>query len=303
MSLDIEAAKASIQERIASPLGLDLYRAAHGILQIVNYNMMGAIRNVSVERGYDPRRFALVAFGGAGPMHAISVARLLDMTTVIAPPNPGVASAYGLLVADFKNDYARTSLQKPPEYDLGAMEEIYRELEREADHWFEAEAVPSGLRELVRSADLRYLHQGSEVTVDLPGRTVNPGAVETTLQQFHREHSRIYGFALDQPVEIVTLRVTARGRLEATRTKPLSHHSGNSPAQALMGQRPVYFDDKEGFVPCDIYDRARLAPGSTITGPAILENLDSTVVIDPGWSGRIDEHGNCIMQPVQPRRR
>ena len=134
LRLDVESARKAIREKIAAPLGLDLHRAAHGILQIVNYNMMGAIRNVSVERGLDPRNFALVAFGGAGPMHSISVARLLDMTTVIAPPNPGVASAYGLLVADFQNDYARTSVQKPPSYDIQAMEEIYRELEeREPD--------------------------------------------------------------------------------------------------------------------------------------------------------------------------
>ena len=297
LSLDLEGAKESIQERIADPLGLDLYRAAHGILQIVNYNMMGAIRNVSVERGYDPRRFALVAFGGAGPMHAISVARLLDMTTVIAPPSPGVASAYGLLVADFKNDYARTSLQKPPDYDLGAMEEIYRELEREAEDWLDVEAVPSDRRELVRSADLRYLHQGAEVTVDLPGRVVNPSTLKATLQQFHLEHSRIYGFALEQPVEIVTLRVTARGRLEETRTSPISRQLDSDP-RALLGQRPVYFDDREGFVPCDVYDRARLTPGSSISGPAILESMDSTVVIDPGWRGRIDNYGNCIMRPV-----
>ena len=298
LSLDIQAAKEAIQEKIAGPLGLDLYRAAHGILQIVNYNMMGAIRNVSVERGYDPRQFSLVAFGGAGPMHAISVARLLDMTTVIAPPNPGVASAYGLLVADFKNDYARTSLQKPPRYDLETMEELYRQLEKEADHWFDAEAISPGRRDLVRSADLRYLHQGAEVTVEWPGRIVDPTALEATLQQFHIEHSRNYGFSLDQPVEIVTLRVSARGRQDATMTKPLSRHSGSSAPQAMVGQRPVYFDHTDRFVATDIYDRSRLVPGIVIAGPAILENLDSTVVIDPGWSGRIDECGNCIMRPI-----
>ena len=122
LTLDVAAAREAIQEKIATPLGLDLERAAHGIIQIVNYNMMGAIRNVSVERGHDPRRFALVAFGGAGPMHSIGVARLLDMPTVVAPPSPGVASAYGLLVADFKNDYARTfGADIRPDYDHGGL--------------------------------------------------------------------------------------------------------------------------------------------------------------------------------------
>ena len=259
--------------------------------------MMGAIRNVSVERGHDPRNFALIAFGGAGPMHAIGVARLLDMTTVIAPPSPGVASAYGLLVADFKNDYARTSVQKPPAYDLAAMEDIYRELEREAARWLDAEAVPGDRRELARSADLRYAHQGFEVTVGVTGEVLDPSALDATMQQFHGEHHRLFGFSLDQPVEFVTLRVTARGHLETARVAPLSRDLGN-PADALLGQRQVYFDDAGGFVPCDIYHRAKLAPGSAIDGPAILENVDSTVVIDPGWRARIDDYGNCIARPV-----
>ena len=296
LTLDSAAARAVIQEKIAAPLGLDLYRAAHGILQIVNNNMMGAIRNVSVERGHDPRHFALVAFGGAGPMHSISVARLLHMATVIAPPSPGVASAYGLLVADFKNDYARTSIQKPPNYDLPAMQNIYSELEGEAVYWLDSEAVPADQRELTRSADLRYAHQGFEVTVELAGSAVGPASLDAMIQTFHLEHHRLFGFSLDQPVEIVTLRVTALGHLESARVAPLSREL-STPAEALLGRRQVYFDDAGGFVSCDIYNRARLAPGSTIDGPAILENVDSTVVIDPGWQAQIDDYGNCIMQP------
>ena len=297
LTLDVEAARAAIQEKIASPLGLDVHRAAHGILQIVNYNMMGAIRNVSVERGHDPRRFALVAFGGAGPMHAVAVARLLGMPTVIAPPSPGVASAYGLLVADFKNDYARTSIQKPPGYDLDAMESIYRELEGEAAHWLDSESVPAGQRELTRSADLRYAHQGFEVTVPVAGKAVDSSTLDATLQNFHREHDRLFGFSLEQPVEIVTLRVTAWGHLESARTAPLPSDL-NRPAEALTGQRPVYFEDAGGFTSCGIYHRAGLAPGSAINGPAILENPDSTVVIEPGWQARIDDYGNCILRPL-----
>ena len=297
LTLDAETARAAIQDKIATPLGLDLHRAAHGILQIVNYNMMGAIRNVSVERGYDPRDFALVAFGGAGPMHSISVARLLDMATVIAPPSPGVASAYGLLVADFKNDYARTSIQKPPKYDLGAMEAIYRELEGDAARWLDAESVPADRRELSRSADLRYSHQGFEVAVELQGREVDSACLDATIQNFHQEHDRLFGFSLDQPVEIVTVRVTARGQLESTAMAQRSRAS-SSPDESLLGERQVYFEDTAGFVSCGIYDRATLAPGSTVDGPAILENIDSTVLIDPGWRARIDDYGNCIMRPV-----
>ena len=297
LTLDVAAARFAIQEKIATPLGLDLYRAANGILQIVNYNMMGAIRNVSVERGHDPRDFALVAFGGAGPMHSISVARLLDMATVIAPPNPGVASAYGLLVADFKNDYARTSVQKAPNYDVAAMERVYRGLEAEAARWLDAESVPADRRELTRSADLRYAHQGFEVSVEFAGSVVDPAGLDATIQRFHVEHRRLFGFSLDQPVEFVTLRVTAFGHLDSVNMARLSGDLA-TPTDALTGQREVYFEDAGGFVPCDIFDRARLAAGSTIDGPAILENVDSTVVIDPGWRASIDDYGNCIMRPA-----
>ena len=298
LTLDVAAAREAIQEKIATPLGLDLERAAHGIIQIVNYNMMGAIRNVSVERGHDPRRFALVAFGGAGPMHSIGVARLLDMPTVVAPPSPGVASAYGLLVADFKNDYARTSVQKPPGYDVDVMESIFRELEGEAVHWLDSEQVPADRRELTRSADLRYAHQGFEVTVGMAGGAVQADSLDATIEHFHQEHDRLFGFSLDQPVEFVTLRVTAWGHLESAGMAPLPRELSSSPSEAMLGQRQVYFDDAGGFVSCDIYHRAMLAPGSAIDGPAILENLDSTVVIDPGWQARIDGYGNCIMRPV-----
>ena len=297
LTLDSEAARTAIRDKIAAPLGLDLHRAAHGILQIVNNNMVGAIRNVSVERGYDPRDFALVAFGGAGPMHAIAVARLLGMTTVIAPPNPGVASAYGLLVADFKNDYARTSIRKPPDYDADGMQGIYRDLEDEATNWLDSEAVPRDCQELARSADLRYAHQGFEVTVELAGVTVDEDSLEATIQRFHQEHHRLFGFSLDQPVEFVTLRVTARGHLETAGRADYSR-SLEGPADASPGQREVFFEDAGGFVACDIYRRDRLVPGSTIGGPAILENVDSTVVIEPGWKARIDDYGNCILQPV-----
>ena len=296
LTLDVERARSAIQEKIAAPLGLDLDRAAHGILQIVNNNMMGAIRNVSVERGYDPSDFALVAFGGAGPMHAISVARLLGMSTVITPPSPGVASAYGLLVADLKNDYARTFIQKPPDYDLPAMESTYRELEEEAAHWLEAESVSLERRSLVRSADLRYAHQGFEVAVELRVGSLDRQSLEAMIQDFHLEHRRLFGFSLDQPVEVVTLRVTGRGLSEPIRTANLSGKLGG-PADALLGSRAVFFEETADFAPCSIYDRALLAPGSTIEGPAILENVDSTVVIDPGWRAGIDTYGNCIIQP------
>ncbi|MFQ6030596.1 MAG: hydantoinase/oxoprolinase family protein, partial [Dehalococcoidia bacterium] len=296
LDLDRAAAQQAIEERIAQPLNLEVYRAANGVLQIVNHAMMGAIRNVSVERGYDPRDFALIAFGGAGPMHAIELARLMHLPVVVAPRNPGIASAFGLLVSELKNDYARTLIQKPPGYDFELMNQVYRELEREGLRWLEAEQVPESDRSLTRSADLRYAHQGFEVSVDLGPTQLDADTLETLLQSFHEKHRQLFGFSLDQGVEIVTLRVTALGHL---RTAGLPELEGNfsGPEQAIVGRRPVYFDEMGGFVDCNLYERKLLGPHSKVQGPAILQGSDSTVVINPGWGGSIDRYGNCVLRP------
>ena len=295
LTLDTEAAANAIGDAVASPLGMDVATAASGILQIANNAMVGAIRNISVERGYDPRDFALVAYGGAGPMHAIEVANLLGATTVVVPPHPGIASAYGLLVAEFKNDYARTSLQQPPDYNLPVMAGIFDGLEREGQQWLETEGVSDSDRLLVWSADLRYEHQGSELTVTYGGTRVDQRGLEAMIEEFHRRHSQLYGFSLDQPVEIVTLRVTASGHLGDV-AMPTLPTAGGEPADAVVDRRQVYFEELRDFAPCPIYRRERLCPEATIAGPAILEAMDSTVVINPGWETRIDRYGNCIMR-------
>ena len=295
LTLDAEAAADAIHDAVASPLGMDVAAAASGVLQIANNAMVGAIRNISVERGYDPREFALVAYGGAGPMHAIEVANLLGVTTVVVPPHPGIASAYGLLVAEFKNDYARTSLQQPPDYDLLGMAEIFDGLEREGQQWLETEGVANSGRMLTWSADLRYEHQGSELTIPYEGTRIDRHGLEGMIEEFHRRHSQLYGFSLDQSVEIVTLRVTASGHLGDV-AMPTLPDGGGDPADAIVDERPVYFEEARDFVPCPIYRRERLSPGAGIVGPAILEGMDSTVVINPGWESRIDQYGNCIMR-------
>ena len=295
VALDIDEARDALEEKIAAPLGLSLEEAASGITMIVNNSMMGAIRNVSVERGYDPREFTLVAFGGAGPMHAIGVAQLLGIPNVVVPRNPGVSSAYGLLVADFKNDYARTFIQKPPDYDLEAMEKVYRELEEEAFYWLEQEGVPQQGRSLLRSADMRYTHQGFEVATDLKGGSVDEKSMEGLLDEFHRRHKQLFGFSLDQPAEVVTLRVSALGALGAA-PMPRLTEKPVPVEKAVKEQRPVFFQEYGAPALYDIFRREMLSPDSIVQGPAILEGVDSTVVINPGWNGRIDEYGNCILQ-------
>ena len=294
LKLDSQAAAIAIDDSIASRLDLEIPTAADGILKIANNAMAGAIRNISVERGHDPRDFALVAYGGAGPMHAIDVADLLGITTVVVPPHPGIASAYGLLVAEFKNDYARTFLQHPPDYDVEGMARVYAELEREGRDWLRDEGVPPDSHSLTRSADLRYAHQGSELTIQYEDSQVNRDGLESMVQEFHRRHQQLYGFALEQRVEIVTLRVTASGQVGQVRMPPLPERSSDS-NRAVIDRRQVYFEESQGFGNCPIYRRDLLGPGVGLEGPAVLEGMDATVVINPGWQANIDRYGNCIM--------
>ena len=295
LTLDADAAAQAINDAIASQLGLDIPTAANGILKIANNVMVGAIRNISVERGHDPRDFALVAYGGAGPMHAIDVANMLGIEKVVVPPHPGIASAYGLLVAKFKNDYAKTFLQQPPDYDLDGMDTVWSELETQGRAWLHREGVPAASHSITRSADLRYAHQGSELTLQYSHSRVNREGLESILQDFHRQHEQLYGFALEQQVEIVTLRVTASGQV-GNITMPKIPGWSASADQAIIERREVYFEESRGFVPCAIYGRDSLKPGAKLMGPAILEGMDSTVVINPGWETQVDEYGNCIMR-------
>jgi N-methylhydantoinase A len=297
IALDVERARRAIEERVARPLGLPLAAAAQGILDIVNNNMVGALRLVSVERGYDPRDFVLVPFGGAGPLHGADLAALLGMGTVLVPRHPGVLSTFGLLGTEVRNDYARTSLQKPPDYDLDAVAGVYAELEGQARAWLAAEGVPASARRLTRLADLRYRHQGFELTAPWPERGL---AVDALLARFHERHRQLYTYALpDAPVEIVTLRVAAAGRVRRFMLPPL-------PRRRVAARRPprrrVHFAGA-GWTACACVDREQLSAGAVVMGPAIVEQPDTTTVVPPGYRARVDRVGNLIIQVGHSRSR
>ena len=292
IALDVERARRAIEERVARPLGLALEAAASGILDIVNNNMVGAIRLVSVERGHDPRALALVAFGGAGPLHGAELAALLGMRTIVVPPAPGVLSAFGLLGTEVRNDYARTHLMKPSEYDLTAAAAVYLDLEREAQAWLDAEGVTPSRRRLRRLADVRYRHQGFEITVPWDDRDLS---VDTLIRRFHERHRRLYTYALpDAPVEIVTLRVAAAGRVRRFALPALGRRAKGDRPRAR--RRRVYYSGR-GWMECPIVDRETLGSGAALAGPVIVEQLDSTTVVLPGQRARVDAFGNLIVTP------
>lgn len=290
--LDVEAARAAIRRHIAEPLGMGVERAARGILAIVDNNMVGAIRVVSVERGHDPRDFSLLPFGGAGPLHGGALARLLGMPKIIVPPGPGVLSALGLLVSNLKAEFTRTCLQKAGNFDCGTVVQVFADLQAEARAWLDAEGVPDKMRKITWYASLRYQHQGFELNVPWASRDVTEASAAATVAAFHRLHERLYTFAQeDTPVEIVTLRVDAQGVFPS----PAMHElpPAQDLEQARAGTQTVHLE--KGPVESAIYVRERLGSGARLEGPAILTQLDATTLLLPGQIGVVDRFGNLIV--------
>ena len=282
MALDVEAARRAIDAQVAVPLGLEREAAARGVLAIVDNNMMGALRLVSVERGHDPRDFTLVPFGGAGPLHGCALAELLGITRVLIPPAPGVLCADGLMAADLKADFSRT-LPKAGPIDLDRTRTIWADLGRHADDWFATEKVAEADRQQSRVAMLRYHGQGGEVSV---AWTDDVAAVEAA---FAAAHHSLYGFTLDAIVELVTLRVEAMGRMPPPPRPILAEGSGARSFRSL----PVHF--ASGTVAVPLFERASFGAGDRFAGPAIVTQLDATTLALPGWSGEVHASGAILL--------
>ena len=294
MVLDLEQARRAVSDRIATPLGLGLEEAAEGIIRVINATMIKGVRVVSVAKGYDPREFCIVAFGGAGPVHAAELAAELDIPRVLVPIAPGVTSALGLLMADMRHDYVRTVLSTADRADTGDLDRRYVEMEAEAVEQMKREGLPAQDVELLRLADARYLGQGFELEVPVAGGRLSPEAIAELTEGFHRAHAHRYGYANpENPVEIVNLRLTALARLPQPKLIAEQTDGAIDPGQARDGYRQVYFNHE--FLQTAVYDRSRLRPGDEIDGPAILEQLDSTTVVWPGQRARVDAYRNAIL--------
>jgi len=284
MQLDRDAATAAVQG-LADELGLSLLEAAEGIVTIANANMSGAIRSRTVQKGHDPREFALVAFGGGGPMQAAEIAESLGIPEVIVPPYPGITSAMGLLTSDLKYDQMRTVFMTEGsidderlDRDLAAAAEELRERLRE-------DGVAIAEIEVVAGLDCRYVGQGYELRISLPEERFTPEALE----EFHRLHEQEYGHAFRDPVEIVNLRVTAYGKRTRIEKLPASANGGDP----LLGEGTSVFDRKS--YPTRYYERSLLPVEESIDGAAIVFQRDTTTVVPPGWSARADMSGSLIL--------
>jgi N-methylhydantoinase A len=295
LPVDPARARAAIETEIARPLGLGVLEAAAGIVDVVNAGMAAALRIVSVERGYDPREFSLVAFGGAGPVHAARLAEELEIPRVVVPPIPGGFSALGLVASDLRRDYARTFYASLATARPEAVAAAFAEMEAEARAMLERAGVPAAQREITRAADVRYPRQAYELTVPVAAGPVTAATLEALAGDFHERHRATYGHASpDEAVQVVNLRVTAVGRLGGLE---LSHRPAAT-GHAAPAAREVYFKET-GLARCDVVARAALAPGATRPGPVIVESMDATIVVPPGWRLTADARGFVVLEAAR----
>ena len=296
VKVDVAAARRAI-ERLAGTLGLDPVKVAWGIHDIVNENMASAARVHIAERGRDPRGYALLCTGGAGPVHAQQVAQKLGISRVICPPSAGVASALGLLVAPARVDRVATVGMRLDTGSITALEAAFKRLEDEA----RAVMADTGLKlesaTMTRLADGRFLGQGFDLVVELPEGPYDDGAASRKKLTAAFESAYREKFALTPPgvaVEFLNIRVSARAPVSGSEVV-LQGGKGQGPASALKGKRPVYFSETGGFVETAVYDRYRLGVGDEIRGPAVLEEEGSTLVVGPGATARVAPTGNVVL--------
>ncbi|KKB37393.1 hydantoinase/oxoprolinase family protein [Bacillus thermotolerans] len=295
MTLDKEASMKAIENTVASKLNYNVHEAADAIIKVANANMCDALRLISVRRGYDPRDFALVAFGGAGALHGAELAKEMEIPNVIIPAHPGVAAAMGCLLVDVRHDVTKTFLADAGSIKKEELEQEFVEMEKEAISLLEEEGIAPENMNLIRYVDMRYVGQWRtlSVTVDRPLHSL-----ENAVERFHQEHEREFAFRDNEKgIEIYGLRVEAVGTVrkpEFNKEEP----SGTL-EEALKETRDVYFEESGGFVETAVYDRTKIPVLSEFAGPAIIDQLDSTIVVPPGCTAKVDEYRNIIMSFVK----
>ncbi|MBI2204491.1 MAG: hydantoinase/oxoprolinase family protein [Candidatus Rokubacteria bacterium] len=290
MRLDAGGAAQAIEARIARPLGLSLEDAAWGIHQIVTTNMELATRVVSIERGRDPRDLTFVAFGGSGPVHGCRLAQALGVPRVILPAAAGVTAAIGLLAAEVRFDVARTFVRRLDEVDAGAASAMYADMETQALAVVRESGV-SGDVQIVRSLDARYLGQGYELTVPVPSGRLDAAALARVRRAFDEIYAARYGYATGtEPVEVVTWKLSAVAGAPRVALPKAAAGTGDP----IKGRRRAYFPEMRSYIDCPVYDRYVLGAGMKVSGPAIVEERESTTVLPPGVTATVDEYANLV---------
>jgi N-methylhydantoinase A len=297
MKLDLRAADRAIGEHIAGPLGLDVIRAAEGILRIAATAMSYAVKAVSTERGLDAAAFTLIAYGGAGPLHASAIAREIGMRRVIVPRAPGHFCAFGMLFSDLRYDFVRTWFTRLADASFDAIEKVFESLIADGRKTLEASGVRTGAGTTARAADMRYVGQEHPVTVELPAEVFRRRNRDALKRSFDEEHLRRYGTcAPGESAEIVSLRATVTGTMKKPPLERIARGGRSPVSSAHHGMRKVYFAEVRKSVATPTYAREGLRAGNRIKGPALVEEHASTTVLLPGDGLRVDEFGNLVIE-------
>jgi N-methylhydantoinase A len=296
MRLDREAAAHALRLRLAEKLDVDLERAASGMLEVATSSMANVVRQVTLQRGLDPRDFTLFAYGGGGPLHASAVARELSIGTVIVPQAPGLFSALGMLLADVRRDYVQTLFVRLDSVEMPELEAQYRRLEDEGRAALEASGIATDDVAFERAADMRYVGQEHAVSVRMPASVALEDARGEMKRRFDAAHQQHYSHSASaEPADVVSLRVTAIGRLAKPALREIDHGGMLPAAAARTADRSVTFDG-HGPVSTAVYDRARLLEGNVIEGPAVIEEDASTTLVSPRDVATINRYGHIVLR-------
>lgn len=295
LKIDAELSKKAVKTKIADPMGIGTEEAALGIVKVVNSNMARAIRVITVEKGHNPSDFTLVAYGGAGPLHAVHLAQEMGIRTVLIPPAPGALCALGLLTADIKKSYVRTAIASYDEMTPEQINAVMSSLRDEGSAWLDSEKVPSERRKFHGIAEMRYVGQNYELQVEIPTENITASDIEKMKQDFFVAHEKNYGYYNpNAPVQFVNFRCEATGIVKKPNLAELET-TLDDPSKAEIGRRVVHFEES-GAVDCPVYDRAKFGRAERVNGPCIIEQMDSTTVVPPNTWFSIDKFGNLIIR-------
>ena len=282
--------------RLAETLGMAPMATAQGIVSVVTANMVRAIRVISVQRGHDPRDYTLVAFGGAGPLHAARLARELEIGRILVPRNPGILCAMGLLLTDLRADFSSTRLRTLRGDALADVDDAFDALVAQAEAWFAAEGIAPDACRILRTVDMRYAGQNYELPIPLPAGAIGAATLDVLAEGFAAAHHRMYGFVAEgEPVQLVTFRVEASGLVRKAYFGPQPDRGADA-SDAVVARRDVWLPEAGGLVACPVYDRDRLRAGNRFLGPAIVEQMDATTLVLPDMVARVEPYLNLILE-------
>jgi N-methylhydantoinase A/acetone carboxylase, beta subunit len=295
VTVDIAQVRKRFETELAGPLGMSVETTAQGVIDVANASMQRALRVVSVERGYDPREFGLVAFGGAGPLHATAIAAALDIPRVIIPQTAGVLSALGLLISDTIYDFSNSHVRGWDEVSPETLSTMFTEFISEGRTQLDAEGISSDQMSFERSVDLRYAGQSFELSIAVPPGDIDIETLSVVESRFHDAHEQRYGHVDEtNPLELVTVRTRARGSTVKPDLTVTTPEISTDVSDAITETRSVWFNDEQHKTP--VYDRSRLPPESIFSGPAIINDSESTTIVRPGQTAEIDTYGSIVIE-------